>query len=306
MLPLLMGKVAWTRKEHELLAGAYLKKKATTDKKAVAEVTSNVKDGTSTQEKKPVEKEKINQNVTKPPLPILSEEVKDRLEQMGVDENSLKQAVKPFLSEEFKDRLKQEVVVENSLKQAFKPLPPPPLDEKEKKVEPPKAEASRANKANPAENVLPSKKETEENSPERLPTIPEVAYALPVVDKSPSLKETEKEESPPQEALYIMLPKIIDLRKTSKGAFPVELKLHQQNDSMLKPQISYWVGTTDASEYVDMQHKEDDTWYYEIPDSEWAKHRSQFLFYKIRIVNKEGNVLLEGQAERELIDSFDT
>ncbi|MFQ5863473.1 MAG: hypothetical protein ACE5IC_10185 [Candidatus Brocadiales bacterium] len=258
LLPLLVGKVARTYREH----------------KDLAKVHSSIHDSKVAKGLK----EEGSKKVAQPPSPIVRETVPEHSQQ-GVEKDPLRQS--------------------------FKPSPPSLARKREKKFVASDPKTILINKDDTVETALPGTKETEEDGSGLLPAIPEVAYVLPSIDEGLSKKGTEKNDNPTEKTFYTMLPRAVDLKKTSKGVFPVEIRLPQRKGKTLKPQISYWVGTDDTTEYADMQAGDGDVWKYEIPDLEWAKHRSQFLFYKIRIVNGEGDLMFEGQAERELIDSFD-
>ncbi|HHT9153789.1 MAG TPA: hypothetical protein ACFYEM_09740 [Candidatus Hypogeohydataceae bacterium YC40] len=271
MLPLLIGKTVEFYKEYEPLAELYSKKEATLDKNSVPEVIFSVKERTYPQRQYQPKQE--GGRTAETSLPILPEKATKGLKQQEGDE---------------------------ALKNALKPSPPPPQDKKENKLAVSKTENAQKDTTSPAEKTLQDEKEAEE----LLPEIPEVAYVIPPINKTPSNKETAKAVIN-QGALFVMLPKTIDLKKSSKGPFPVEIKLSQQDNKKLKPQISYWVGTSNPSDYFDMRPREEDIWVFHIPDLGWAKHRSKVLFYQIRILNSEGNVIQEGQIEKELIDSFD-
>ncbi len=195
--------------------------------------------------------------------------------------------------------------------QFLKPSPPALERRMERKSVKPEVKAVQKGKADTVdkrsmvERDLHSKKETKEASTGLLPSIPEVTYVIPSLDGDSSRENGEREGKSSEAISYVILPRTFDLKKTSRGAFPIEIRLTSQNGRGLKPQIMYWVGTGDATGYIDMESRGGGVWRYEIPDQGWAMHRSQFLFYRIRIVNSGGGPMFEGQVERELIDSFD-
>lgn len=268
LLPLMVGQVAKTYSEYKSMKVYTSINNKTLNNKKPAPLT--IEKHSPSQGRKKAVKEKDGQKVAQTPLPSLPEDITKEQKLPEVEKSQPKQPLEPSL--------------------------PLVVDKEGKKNE---AETVLENKDTTTEKTSPGE---EERSTEPPPTLPGVAYVIPSAAKSPSQEETEK---PADEAPYTMLPRTVDLKKDSRGVFPVGMELSQKGVKRLKPQISYWVGTSDASEFTDMQAEGGDLWRYEIPDLGWAKYRSQFLFYMLRIVNSEGDVVYEGKVEKELIDSFD-
>jgi hypothetical protein len=308
LIPVILGKVATTYRGYKALADVHkelqrninLKKGPITDK-----VVADKKPTPSKSEEKPLFKsknpameDKWEKKTAHPPSGS-SQETEKGISTSKEGKTPPREALRPSSVPQVEEKGKGKEVV------MTEPQPPEARIGQKEPALPPKVEQKIEKEASLPLRVE-TKAETKADAPQPLPAVPEVAFVVPRVDPGPARKGTGTTEVPEKKrSLYAELSRTVDLKKGYKGVFPVELRLSGSDGKGVRPQLSYWVGTGEATGYIDMQAIEGDLWRYEIPDQGWANHRSQVLFYKIRVVDGEGDVLMEGDAQRELIDSFD-